>query len=240
MTFNLLLLGTLVITMCSPICVTNSASAQESRKQIAGAALGFDESRIPPPNKDKDAPIARVMYEYIYRADLNPPNEKGASKKTSEPLSDAEADILRSRVLSTLQHVYLDKQQIEATDEEVQQYVAAMEATLKGIPTGLSKVEMEQMRQMWKVTGSQAVRSWKFDRALHEKYGGRVIFQQANPLEPVGANQRFLTEAENDKVLQIFSEANREEFWEYFKREHPFEADPKDVDFTKPWWLQKE
>ena len=32
---------------------------------------------------------------------------------------------------------------------------------------------------------------------------------------------------------------NRQKFWHYFVRQHPFQVPPKDIDFDKPWWMQK-
>lgn len=83
------------------------------------------------------------------------------------------------------------------------------------------------------------VKGWKLDRALYKKYGGTVIFQQANPFEPVGAYRKFLEEMENAKVFEVFDSANRQKFWHYFVRQHPFQVPPKDIDFDKPWWMQK-
>ena len=46
----------------------------------------------------------------------------------------------------------------------------------------------EQMRPMKRQMAQQFVRAWKINKALYEKYGGRVIFQQAGvePLEQRG------------------------------------------------------
>lgn len=82
------------------------------------------------------------------------------------------------------------------------------------------------------------MKDWKLSKALYEEYGGTVIFQQANPLEPVGAYRQFLEKMERGKVFQIFDEANRKAFWHYFTRKHPSELSPKDVNYAVPWWLQ--
>jgi hypothetical protein len=87
--------------------------------------------------------------------------------------------------------------------------------------------------------GEQMVKGWKLDRALYTKYGGTVIFQQANPFEPVGAYRGFLEEMEKVKVFDVFDPDNRQKFWHYFVRQHPFEVPAKDIDFDKPWWMQK-
>ncbi len=85
------------------------------------------------------------------------------------------------------------------------------------------------------------VRSWKFDRALYAEYGGVVIFQQANPREPVGAYRKWLEAHEQAGDFTIVNDAARAAFWEYFKRDwegtnvEVHEPDP----LGQPWWLRK-
>jgi hypothetical protein len=85
------------------------------------------------------------------------------------------------------------------------------------------------------------VKSWKFDRALHAQYGGVVIFQQSNPVEPVGAYRKWLEEHEQAGHFQILDDEARVAFWEYFKRDWDREicvvhdADP----LAEPWWLNR-
>ena len=67
-----------------------------------------------------------------------------------------------------------------------------------------------------------------------------MIFQQANPREPVRPYRKFLEKMEQGKVFEIFDEANAKEFWHYFRRKHPFEVPPEEVNFSVPWWLQKQ
>jgi hypothetical protein len=83
------------------------------------------------------------------------------------------------------------------------------------------------------------VKGWKLDRMLYNTYGGTVIFQQGNPLEPVGAYRKFLEEMEDAKVFEVYDADNRQKFWHYFVRQHPFQVPPDKIDFDKPWWMQK-
>jgi hypothetical protein len=86
---------------------------------------------------------------------------------------------------------------------------------------------------------SQSTKGWKVDRDLYKKYSGTVIFQQANPFEPVGAYRKFLEEMEEAKVFEIYAPDNHRKFWHYFVREHPFQVPAKDINLDKPWWMQK-
>lgn len=66
-----------------------------------------------------------------------------------------------------------------------------------------------------------------------------MIFQQANPYEPIGAYAKFLEEQEQMKTFQIFELKLREAFWCYFKCEQSMTVPPNEVNYDRPWWLQK-
>ncbi len=75
---------------------------------------------------------------------------------------------------------------------------------------------------------------WKLNRALYEKYGGRVIFQQAG-LEPLDAYQKWLEDEERAGNFSIDDPHWREAFWEYYKpRYHHFAKLPDP--FKAPFW----
>jgi hypothetical protein len=76
------------------------------------------------------------------------------------------------------------------------------------------------------------IRRWKINKALHEQYGGRIIYQQLGP-EPQ-AEGAF---AVNDPALA-------DAFWNYFTNEsihdfmEPSGADAKNA-FSAPPWEQR-
>lgn len=68
------------------------------------------------------------------------------------------------------------------------------------------------------------VRNWKFNKALYEKYGGRVIFQQAGA-EPLDAYKTFWDEQR--KNVEIFDQRFQPAFdWfeKYYNMDHSFVA----------------
>ncbi len=88
----------------------------------------------------------------------------------------------------------------------------------------------------------ETIRMWKINRALFQKYGGRVIFQQAGA-EPIDAYRDFLKEQETQGAFKILDKEYEAPFWKYFTDDsmHRFY---KDADGAKvlntPWWLMKE
>ena len=153
-------------------------------------------------------------------------------------MSEDEAKRLTGKIFGELRRRYMDRHKIAATPEEVQQFVAAMDRLSATDKDDSEKRKKDDQPLAMKAIGEQFVKGWKLDRALYQKYGGTVIFQQGNPIEPVGAYRKFLEEMEEAKVFEIYDD-NRQKFWHYFVRQHPFQVPPKDIDFDKPWWMQK-
>lgn len=190
--------------------------------------LEFDASRVLPPNPEKGEPVARLFYDYLYAADID-----AASPK----LTENEAKRLTGKIFGELRQRYMHRHKITATPEEIQQFVAAMRRSPTDEET--SEEKRRDDRRGFEAIGKQMVKGWKLDRALYNKYGGTVIFQQANPFEPVGAYREFLEEMETAQVFEIFDPDTRQKFWYYFVRQHPSQVPAEQIDFDKPWWLQK-
>ena len=105
-----------------------------------------------------------------------------------------------------------------------------------------TKGKEEQLRPMKRRSARQFVRSWKINKALYEKYGGRVIFQQAGP-EPVDAYRDFLREQEKNGSFQILDKQYRAPFWQYFTNDamHTFYSKSDGAKFiNSPWWLMEQ
>lgn len=216
-----------IVVVFSLLGVLSAAWGDEATLKPNDQVLMFDAKKIEPPNEAKGRPVARLFYDYIYPADL---------KAKDRILTEEEGRRLTGVIFAELQARYLKEHKIEVAAAEVEEFVASVE---KGTPVepGRSNEEREQERQGLKAIGEQLVKRWKFDRALYQQYGGTVIFQQANPFEPVGAYRAFLKKAEQEKLFEIYDEANRTRFWHYFTRKHPFEVPAARVNFEKPWWM---
>lgn len=99
-----------------------------------------------------------------------------------------------------------------------------------------------QARELELVAARPFVKWWKINKALYDKYGGRVAFQQAG-LEPVDAWRQLLKEQEAAGAFRFADEATREAFWAYWNddsRHHFLPDDPNAKHFDKPWWLEEQ
>ncbi|MGH8657331.1 MAG: hypothetical protein ACREV4_02265 [Gammaproteobacteria bacterium] len=168
--------------------------------------------------------VARVYGETIYRDQL----ESGTGGST-----DRSQHRLSQLILGPLYERYVREHGIAATDTDVQQLLSAF---AKFQPQGKGHLEGALGRQI----AEPWILKWKLSKALYEQYRGTVIFQQGNPLEPVGAMRRFLEEQEQSGAFEIFDEDYRRRFWEYYTRQHSGQVPPEKVDFDQPWWLMRQ
>ena len=84
------------------------------------------------------------------------------------------------------------------------------------------------------------VHRWNVNKALYEKYGGRVIFQQAG-YEPVDAYRALIGEVQERNAVEILDPSFPAPFADMIKYlDIPHQYMPKDEAdryFSKPWWL---
>ena len=144
------------------------AQAADTQPKPSNDVLGFDETKIQPPDAEKGEPIARLFHDYIYRKDI-----EAASPK----LTDDEARRLTGKIFGELRQRYMDRHKITATPEEIQQFATAMQR-LSPPNDDASEETKKDDRRGYEAIGEQMVKGWKLDRLLYKKYGGTVIFQQ--------------------------------------------------------------
>lgn len=99
----------------------------------------------------------------------------------------------------------------------------------------------EESRKSEEEIAGTFVRAWKINRALHQKYGGRVIFQQAGP-EPLDAYRLFLQEQEKSGRFEIVDKSFESGFWNYFTNDAMHTFYPKEEaeqSMEVPWWLME-
>jgi hypothetical protein len=85
-------------------------------------------------------------------------------------------------------------------------------------------------RRVW----GQWITSFKANKALYDKYGGRVGMTKFGP-EPIGALETLLREREKAGALRIFDAALAKEFWSWYAVQPRRLAKPEEIDFTYYW-----
>jgi len=83
------------------------------------------------------------------------------------------------------------------------------------------------------------VTAWKYNKALYERYGGRVIFQQFG-WEPIDAYKAFLDEHKEKQTYAILDSAYTgifDQMYKYFEMGHSYMSkEEADKYFERPWW----
>lgn len=143
----------------------------------------------------------------------------------------------RQQLLTELKSNSLSDQERKEKESRLQTIESILKTTSKinKIKNQAKEVEEHQMARHF-------VRSWKINKALYEKYGGRVIFQQAGP-EPLDAYREFLKEEEKNGTFQILDKKYEASFWEYFTNDamHTFYSKENGAKFINtPWWMMEE
>jgi hypothetical protein len=85
------------------------------------------------------------------------------------------------------------------------------------------------------------VQKWKIDQSLYERYGGRVIFQQAGP-EPWDAWRMFLLEEHTKGSFKILKPELEASFWNYHTNQALHRFYPKEEGtgiMRTPFWQQE-
>ncbi|MCH8029128.1 MAG: hypothetical protein IH874_04270 [Candidatus Dadabacteria bacterium] len=97
----------------------------------------------------------------------------------------------------------------------------------------------------------QFILQWKINKALYNKYGGRVIFQQAG-WEPLDAYKKFIDQSDKKKdyyiidpelkaAYEAYKQELKDSFEDYYRGGHAFmDKSEADFYFEKPWWLWSE
>jgi hypothetical protein len=129
---------------------------------------------------------------------------------------------------------FAQRHHIDATPPEIDEFLEALNSTalLPGRQGSQDQVDVATQREI----ARSMMWAWKVGRELYREYGGEVIFQQFNPVEPVGAYRKLLEERERDGSLKFLDSQVAEKFWSYYRRtDHPMQNADQDP-FATPWW----
>lgn len=137
----------------------------------------------------------------------------GEEVRTSDP------DAMRSRVLGRLFDRYAEQQgivvraeEIEALADEMARSMRAAGLTAEQSVSDTEKIQAEHMRRDF---ASAIIRQWKLNKALYQRYGGRIVAQQLGP-EPLDAYRSYLEERQSAGDFSIHDSALEQAFWRYF------------------------
>jgi hypothetical protein len=152
-------------------------------------------------------------------------------------------EALRDAILTPLLDQYAAERGIRAEPAEIDALLEEMRRDMAASgPTAddLTPEEKAEVGAMRRDMVRALIRQWKINKALFDRYGGRIIYQQLGP-EPLDAYREFLRQREADGAFAIHDRALEASFWRYFTDDSihdfmtPGGADEARAFTTPPW-----
>jgi heat shock protein HslJ len=176
--------------------------------------------------------------------ELEPVELPLAGTVLGEEVRTGDAGAMQEIVLTRLFDRYAEEQGIAVTDAEIDAFVQNMRRGMRAegltAEDDLTPEVAAQAEQMRRDMGRSMIRQWKLNRALYQRYGGRIIYQQLGP-EPLDAYRRYLEERQAAGDFEIHDKSFEELFWRYFTDDamHDFYESGSEEEaraFTTPPW----
>jgi hypothetical protein len=218
----------------------DQSKAQDGENETIAVVLG---KKITLKDKDKlNGMIFGALLENYARENSIEPTEAELDafvKRTEEMRKQQQADFEKDR--EKLTQELKSSSLTEREKKEKIERLNTIESILKTTKeAGERTIGMdEEMRTMKRNMARHFVRTWKINKSLYEKYGGRIIFQQAG-IEPLDAYRQFLKEQEKKKAFEILNKDFEASFWKYFVDDsmHTFYSKDDGAKLMEtPWWL---
>jgi len=209
---------------------------------LAVATLAGCGGGAPPPPAQAPPPAARVEAPAAQAGVYGDPAAPVAGRVLGTVIHTQDAEELQYVVLKELTDRYAASQGITVTQAEKEAYVAHLREALSKDPAVAAELGEESAEdKAARLEIAEAfIKQWKISRALHQQYGGRIIFQQGGP-EPLDAYRRFLEERQAAGDFSIEDPALEAGFWRYYRDEsihsfyEPGSAEEAKALDAEPW-----
>jgi heat shock protein HslJ len=170
-----------------------------------------------------------------------------AATVLGEELRTADAAEMETVILTRLFGQFAAERGIAAEPWEIDAFLEEMERGMaaQGLTADddLTPEEVGEVEALRRDMARTMIRQWKINKALYDRYGGRIIYQQLGP-EPLDAYRLFLEERQREGAFTIHDQALAKRFWRYFTDEsiHDF-MEPGGADearaFAVPPWRSR-
>jgi hypothetical protein len=168
------------------------------------------------------------------------PADPVAGAVLGQTIRTRDVEELRYHVLRTLSDRLVKEEKIEVAAEEIQAYNAAKAKAMAKVDTSPPDNSPETQAVRAEIARA-VILQWKVNRALYQRFGGRIAYQQGGP-EPLDATRRFLEDARarGDFTLAPGLDAA---FWGYYRDDarhsfYPAGSAAEAAVFGDPPWLQ--
>ncbi|MCB1497253.1 MAG: hypothetical protein KDJ86_15800 [Bauldia sp.] len=163
-----------------------------------------------------------------------------AATVLGEAIHTSDPNELQEAILSRLFDRYAAEHGIVVEPAEIDAYVAAVRSGEAAEGGAVEQDETGAADELLRGMADAVIRRWKINKALYERNGGRIIYQQLGP-EPLDAYREFLEDSERQGAFKIVEAPMAAGFWRYFRDEsmHDFMApggpDEAQAFVVPPW-----
>ncbi len=237
---NIIAVAFVAVIITLVLSCADQSNAQDGENQTIAVVLG---KKITVKDKDKlNGMIFGALLEQYAKENKIEPTEAELDAfvgKTEEMRKQQQADFEKERKKLTqeLESSSLTEREKKEKTEQLKTIENILKITKEAEER--TKGMDEKMLTMKRNMAQHFVKTWKINKSLYEKYGGRIIFQQAG-IEPLDAYRQFLKEQEKKKAFQILNKEYEAPFWKYFVDDsmHTFYSMDDGANLMKtPWWL---
>tara|TARA_A200000113_G_scaffold161212_2_gene145909 strand:- start:27 stop:728 length:702 start_codon:yes stop_codon:yes gene_type:complete len=186
--------------------------------------------------------IARLFNTSISNSELQPSQADVdrfqsilTDKSEKEVRSILAQRALGNKITESVLSDFAHKNDIEPDDGEVQSAYSVIKQWTVELDDN-SEFQGEEIERYRLAMAHGMAKSWKVSKALYEAYGGDVVFQQDNPLTPVGAYQQLFEQYREKGEFVIYDPVFKAAFWSSVKMKYAKTYDPDNIDFSLPWW----
>ena len=130
---------------------------------------------------------------------------------------------------------FANKNEIEPNESEIQSAYSVIKLWTVDLDDN-GNFEEDELERYRLAMAEGMAKSWKVSKALYEAYGGDVVFQQDNPLTPVGAYQKLFEQYREKGEFVIYDPVFKAAFWSSVRMKYANTYDEKNIDFSLPWW----
>lgn len=186
--------------------------------------------------------IARLFNKSISNSELQPSQADVdrfqsilTDKSEKEVRSILAQRALGNKITESVLSDFAHKNDIEPDDGEIQSAYSVIKQWTVELDDN-SEFKGDELERYRLAMAHGMAKSWKVSKALYDAYGGDVVFQQDNPLTPVGAYQQLFEQYREKGEFVIYDPAFKAAFWSSVKMKYAKTYDPENIDFSLPWW----
>lgn len=142
---------------------------------------------------------------------------------------------LGTKITESVLSDFAEKNDIEPTESEVQSALSVVKLWTVDLDAN-NDIQGEEVERYRLAIAKSMAKSWKVSKELYEQFGGEVVFQQDNPLAPVGAYKKLFEQYREKGEFVIYDPAFKAAFWSSVRMQYSNVHDADQIDFTIPWW----